>query len=183
MTSTDTPPEVQRAAHQLVLDRMKVKTEHAKFSLQNAALGRNVPVDTESVVIPREVEAPLPQKTQPVEITIKQEPVVIQQDPVIIKQEQSQTRDATSDTTSNATTESQPAAKISNWAKGALGATAASVALGLAGLAGYGLKDDPEPPAEAPITKPAEAPGPAPTPLFYQSPFQYLEDNGGHLPS
>jgi hypothetical protein len=174
MNAPTVTPEIQQEAARSLLERLGEKTALVRFFRYNASAKHGVPIDSPATTMPW---------TNTQDTTTKDTTTTAVQQPI---QQPVQTATVTPQTlpSSISVNLTQPPqiqqqapvalASTSDFAKGVLITLAALCGIGGAAYAGYAMANKAPQQAEKQVAPEK--------PLFFESPYQFLEDRGEHLP-
>ena len=174
MNAPTVTPEIQKEVARSLLERLGEKTALVRFFRYNASAKHGVPIDSPATTMPW---------TNTQDTTTKDTTTAVVQQPV---QQPVQTATVTPQTLPSSISvnltqppqvqQQAPAAPTStnDFAKGILITLAALCGIGGAGYAGYAMANKAPQQAEKQVAPEK--------PLFFESPYQFLEDRGEHLP-
>ena len=190
MNAPTIAPEIQQEAARSLLERLSEKTALVRFFRYNASAKHGVPIDVPNTIAigSTRTDTRTDTKTDTTKTDISQhtddsnQPVQPVQQPVQPVQQPVQPVQQSGQTQPNISVNlSQPQQQSSgnDYLKGALLTLATLAGIGGAIAIGYMMAGSPDPappPAvQAPIQQPLD-------PMITQSPLQFLEDIGAHLP-
>ena len=166
MSAPTVSPEIQQEAARSLLERLGEKTALARFFRYNASAKHGVPIDLPTTWTPRQTPAPVPDPPVPTP-QVKPDPPAAQPTSAVVNAQQP----------ASISVQVAPQPQGANdYLKGILITLASLGGIGAAGVGGYMMAN------RQPVAAQAPAQAPIQVQKAQESPLQYLEDMGEHLP-